>query len=323
MNLTTGIIKDLCKNVFVKHFITAFILLFILPGCGNKGAGKVGGEDDPESTVRNRIEVSVVSPRIGTISQSETFNATTVYMLSDAVRAPINGYIRKVNVTSGQMVKEGDVLFSMQSKEASAMNIIKDTTLHINGTVLVKATQSGIVKNIDRQLGDYVQDGDELCNIANSSSLVFILDVPFELRCYIKDGVTYTVTLPDGEPLKTHITARIPEMDKAVQMERYVLQASSALNLPAGLIANVKIPTNIQNDAVILPKSAILCNEAQVNFWVMKLLHDSLAIKVLIDKGAETKDSVQIKNPAFTKDDKILITGNYGMPDTALVKVTH
>jgi hypothetical protein len=48
-----------------------------------------------------------------------------------------------------------------------------------------------------------------------------------------------------------------------------------------------------------------------------------MAIKVPISKGAETSDSVEIKSPIFSKDDKILISGNYGIPDTALVKVLH
>lgn len=321
MNLIIGIIKNSRNTIFLKHFVAAFMLFILFSGCSNNGGGSP--DDDSASTgVKGKIEVNVTSPRMGSITQYETLNATTVYMLSAAVRSPLNGYIRKMNVTPGQVVKEGNVLFSMQSKEAAAMNGIKDTSLHISGDILVKATEAGIVKTIDRQLGDYVQDGDELCIIANSSSLVFMLDVPFEMHSYVKEGKTYMVTLPDGESIKTTVTSRIPEMDKTVQMERYVLRTSSPLNLPEGLIASVKIPINIQSNALILPKSAILCDETQVQYWVMKLVHDSLAIKVPVDKGAETKDSVQIKSPAFSENDKILINGNYGLPDTALVQVT-
>ncbi len=318
MNLITGII-----NRNRKYFLLAtFISFAMLQGCHHSGADKAAtDDDDSESAIRSKIDVTVISPRIGSISEYETLNATTVYMLTDVVRAPVNGYIRKVNVTAGQVVKTGDILFSIQNKEAAAMNIVKDTTLHINGTLFVKATEAGIVKSIARQVGDYVQDGDELCNIANDASLVFMLDVPFEMHPFVKEGGAYMVTLPDGESIETHITSRIPEMDKAVQMERYILRASTQLSLPSGLIASVKIPTSNQNDAIILPKSAILCNETQAQFWVMKLVRDSLAIKVPIEKGAETKDSVQIKSPSFSKDDKILISGNYGIPDTALVKV--
>ena len=64
-----------------------------------------------------------------------------------------------------------------------------------------------------------------------------------------------------------------------------------------------------------------MCDETQTQFWVMKLVKDSLAIKIPIEKGAETKDSVQIVKPVFSVNDKIVISGNYGLADTALVKV--
>ncbi len=323
MNLTFGIIKQKGIINLLKYFLGFYLLLILASGCNHEGRK---GDDDDESTssvVKGKIEVTVTTIRIGKISQYETLNATTSYLLNASVRAPMGGYIRKVNVTPGQLVKEGDVLFTVQSKEAAAMKGIKDTSLHFNGTTVVKATETGIVKTISRQLDDYVQDGDELCTIANGSSLVLMLDVPYEMRKSINIGGSYTVTLPDGETLETHITSRIPEMDKAVQMERYVLRGSAPLSLPSGLIASVKIPTKSEDNAVIVPKSAVLCNETQSQFWVVKLFHDSLAIKIPIEKGAETKDSVQLVKPVFTTRDKILVSGNYGLADTALVKVTR
>jgi len=294
--------------------------LIAVIGC--KHAAKDDDDADSGDAKTNaRIEVKVTNPRIGTISESITMNATTVFLLNDVVRAPIAGYIRKINVTPGQNIKQGDVLFSLQSKEAAA--IPADSLFPSRGMILVKATESGIVKSVDRQQGDYMQDGDPLCTIANSSSLVFMMDVPFESRRFIKSGSNCTIALPDGESLQAHIASQIPEMDKSVQMERYVLRATASLTLPEGLIASVKIPTSSKANATILPKTAVLSDETQTEFWVMKLVHDTLAIKTTIEKGIETKDSMEIKNPAFAKDDKILISGNYGVPDTAHVKVVQ
>jgi biotin carboxyl carrier protein len=319
MSLITGIIKQVRSNLLL---LLAFASLVLIAGCGNKPGAK-DDDDESSSKVTGKIEVQVTPIRIGTISQAENLNATTVYQLNDIVRAPISGYIRKMNVTPGQSVKEGDILFSMQTKEAAAMGAIKDTLFGTKGTILVKATEAGIVKSINRQLGDYVQDGDELCTIANNASLVFELDVPFEIRHYIKEGTSYTITLPDGSSVQTHITSQVPGMDKAVQMEKFILRSSSTLNLPEGLIGTVRIPTVTQTKATILPKAAVLSNETQTEFWVMKLVHDSTAIKVDIEKGLETKDSVQVTSPVFSDKDKILISGNYGLPDTVLVKVSN
>ena len=70
-----------------------------------------------------------------------------------------------------------------------------------------------------------------------------------------------------------------------------------------------------------LPRSALLTDETETNFWVMKLIDSSTAVKVPVKKGIESGDRVEIDSPIFDPDDKILVTGNYGLPDTAKVKV--
>jgi hypothetical protein len=40
-----------------------------------------------------------------------------------------------------------------------------------------------------------------------------------------------------------------------------------------------------------------------------------------VTKGIETNDRIEILKPQFSVNDKILLTGNYGLPDTAKVKV--
>jgi hypothetical protein len=44
-------------------------------------------------------------------------------------------------------------------------------------------------------------------------------------------------------------------------------------------------------------------------------------VKVSVKKGLETSDWVEILEPRFAPGDKVLVTGNYGLPDTARVKV--
>ena len=53
--------------------------------------------------------------------------------------------------------------------------------------------------------------------------------------------------------------------------------------------------------------------------WVMKMIDSVTAVKVPVVKGIETSDRVEILRPQFSPNDKILLTGNYGLPDTAKV----
>jgi hypothetical protein len=56
-------------------------------------------------------------------------------------------------------------------------------------------------------------------------------------------------------------------------------------------------------------------------FWVMKLINDSTAVKVLVKTGLKNKDVVIISEPLFSSTDRILSSGNYGLADTAFVNV--
>jgi biotin carboxyl carrier protein len=57
-------------------------------------------------------------------------------------------------------------------------------------------------------------------------------------------------------------------------------------------------------------KKAVLGDETQTEFWVMKLINDSTAIKVVIRKGYENNDEVEITEPDFLESDRIVLTGN-------------
>ena len=53
----------------------------------------------------------------------------------------------------------------------------------------------------------------------------------------------------------------------------------------------------------------------------MKLINDSTAVKVPIKKGIESQGKIEITEPVFTANDKIIQTGNYGLEDTARVTI--
>jgi len=53
----------------------------------------------------------------------------------------------------------------------------------------------------------------------------------------------------------------------------------------------------------------------------MKMIDSVTAVKVPIRKGIETNERVEILSPPLGPGDKILLTGNYGLGDTAKVKI--
>jgi len=51
----------------------------------------------------------------------------------------------------------------------------------------------------------------------------------------------------------------------------------------------------------------------------MKLINDTTAIKITVKKGFENNEEVEITDPELLRTDRIILTGSYGLPDTARV----
>lgn len=49
----------------------------------------------------------------------------------------------------------------------------------------------------------------------------------------------------------------------------------------------------------------------------MQLINDSTVVKDTIQKGIETGKNVEVISPKFNSADKVLLSGQFGLPDTA------
>jgi multidrug efflux pump subunit AcrA (membrane-fusion protein) len=128
--------------------------------------------------------------------------------------------------------------------------------------------------------------------------------------------------LPDGKKMMARISSAMPIVDSASQTQNIILKVNEK-NLPINLIGRVRVIKTEKANAISLPKQSVLSDETQTNFWVMKLIDDSTAAKVPVTKGLEINDRIEIVSPKFLTSDKFLLTGNYGLADTARIKIVE
>jgi len=297
------------------------VLLFSCKGGADKAAG-----DDEDAAVKAITPVTITTVNDSTMVDFIDLNATSAFLQKGYVKANANGYIQKVNAELGHFVNKGDILFTIKTKEAqsigNSINIL-DTTFKFSGENKIKASEHGYITGMSHQTGDYVQDGEQLAVISDRSSFVFLLQLPYELRAYVKNGQDVQLTLPDGTKMIGRATSSMPSVDTAAQTQSIVLKINSDKPIPENLIAKARIIKSAKSNAASLPKSAILSNETQTEFWVMKLMDATTAVKTPVKKGIEAGDRVEILSPKFSAQDKIVVTGNYGLADTAKVKVVQ
>ena len=306
------------NNHYLKYPLF-FASLALLTACGNPPPDAAATDAPPPKTL-----VDTTTITIRDIRQEERFPATTFYPESNKLASPIAGYILRSPQEAGEAVGNGQLLFTIETKEHRAINAdpdLKKSDLAKMGVVSVHAPSGGIILTLDQRKGDFVSEGSTLCTIARSDKIGFRLSVPYEFNNFVKIGTNCIIELPDKTRIPGQVAENLSTAAITSQTQTFLVKPLKSVGLPERLNVTIIVQTEGSAQAAVLPKTAILTNETMDEFWVMKLVNDSTAVKTPVTLGLTSGESVQVKTPVFTKEDRILTEGNYGLEDTALVKI--
>ncbi len=304
-----------------KQIISFIFFVCVFTACKSKTKVEVVTEEKKET---GATPVTLTEPTTGNMSETIELNATSVFLLKTFVKSSATGYLRLVNASMGRYVSRGQELFIVRTKEAQSLgNTITslDSSLHFDGSIHIKSPGTGYISQLNYQSGDYVQDGEQLATITDNRSFAFLLALPYELKPYIAANRQLQLKLPDGTFLNGYVAMAMPTVDSVSQTQSHVIKVNTSRQIPENLIAKVTLTKQAKTNTVSLLKSAVLTDETQTQFWIMRMIDSVTAVKVPVKKGLETADKVEILSPLLHATDKILLTGNYGLPDTARVTV--
>ena len=305
----------------MKNTIKLFTLLscIVLASCGGHQ------EVVTEQTLLPKTPVEITTIQYGSVDDELLLFGTTIYLKRNMVTSPIPAFITNVRIKLGDKVNQGDVLYELESKERRALgnNMSKvDTSLTNFGIIKVKASASGIISTLDKQQpGDYVLEGMQLCTIAESSDLAFQVNVPYEFTPFAKQGTSCSIVLPDNSIHQATLTKPLTAMNVLAQTQTILAKTNENLFLPENMIVKVIVSKSTKDKKQILPKACVLTDEMMKEYWVMKLSNDSTAVKIPVTIGNKSTQKIEIISPQFNPNDKIISNGNYGLSDTALVKI--
>jgi multidrug efflux pump subunit AcrA (membrane-fusion protein) len=299
------------KNKYLLFVLS--LLLMVFSSCVKKES------EETETSIKG-VEVTAGSPVTTKMNEYLDLNANTFFLSQEIVRATFPGFILKTNKNLGDHVKKGELLFTIKTKEASASDSIYLEN-QFNGMVNIYARSNGILTELSYQTGDYVTESDRLALILDPSSLRIMLNVPFQYSNNVSGSDSYLIKLPDKKEFTAKVVKKLPSIDIVNQTQSFILEPNASINVPANLNLIVKIPLKTLVNAVALPKSAVVTNETESEFWVMKIINDSTAVKLDIQKGIETDSLVQIKEPVLSANDRFVTEGAYGLPDTVNILI--
>ena len=273
----------------------AIIIMLLIAGVYQSCKSSTDNSDEdvaPEDAV---TPVTITHPMHGNINETVELNARSAFMLKTFVKSNAIGYLQSSGIQIGAYVKKGQTLFTIKTKEAVALgNTINnlDPSLHFEGVTAIKSPISGYITQLTSTAGSYVQDGEQLAEITDLSSFVFLLDLPYELKPYLSQNKLLMLHLADSTILTGYIQSALPTVDSIAQTQRYIIKVKTDKLIPENLIAKVLLIKQQINNAALLPKPAVLSNEEQSGFWIMRLINDSIAVKITIKKGIESGNAI-------------------------------
>jgi HlyD family secretion protein len=297
-------------------FISCTVALFLI-SCSSKKST----EDEESQTIITSI--TTTQPTIQGFTDYIQVNGNTQFQKKLVLRSTITGYIISIPWKTGDHISSGTLFCSIKTKEQDALKNVdsrepslKQFQIPLN----VFANASGIFTAVNYSKGDFVNEGDILATITDPSSMVLVVNVPYEYHQLVYKGRSCSVTFPDGKIIQATIQEEVPFVDVNSQTQSFLIRFPGNQLLPENMNLIIHIPVKQKQNAVSLPLEAIQTNETQDEFWVMKLANDSLAIRVPVTVGLQ-KDSLREIISGVGINDRIIVKGAYGLTDSSLVKI--
>lgn len=303
------------KANFISIF-TTLLIITMLSACKKNIS--------PVSNKKAAIEVTAVPVNRQVIKEYLTFNGVTVYQRKEDIRANVTGYISGMRFKIGDKINIGQVFAYVRTKEQDALRDavkIDSSLAKFISPITIRSNATGVIKSLNINTNDYVAEGDIIASVVQPKSLVVQVNVPYEYEDDVQMDANCEVLLPNGEILNAKITDVLPTVDPVSQAQTFLINLPDAEDLPENLNVQVKLVQKESSNSLSIPKKALQTNELLTEYWVMKVVNDSLALKTKVIPGLKNDSIIQIEAGDIRINDLVIRDGAYQMQDSTIVKV--
>lgn len=189
----------------------------------------------------------------------------------------------------------------------------------------IKAPLSGIVSVRDVNLGQRVNTGMKVYQIARLEERIAVVQVPEREVGVVKRNQPvklYSDVIKDGQGKNIQFSGKVkrvaPVIDPNSGTFKVTIQVEDNDRLKPGMFVNVQIETDLKQNALLIPKATIVYDNDRKFVYVV---NDSTVTKKDVFQGYEDSYYVETLNSAFNEGDKVVIIGQEGLKDNAKVKI--
>jgi HlyD family secretion protein len=331
----------------VKLLTAAAIVLlaaFTSMAChGKEAEGKTDGKADEakaapaaEATPAVSVPVRVAAVARRTLADTISASGHTSSLAQQKIKAPFAGTLTELSVTDGDPVHAGQTLGSVVSRDSeAALNGAREmerqartdaekadagraVALAEKGLVRanIVSPSTGTVVAHSAVRGDRVSEDQELLTVADSSSFVFIADVPQNDLTRIRPGQAAIVELAGrGERVAGAVHDVLPGANAAdytipVRVDLTGLKAAP----PIGLFGTARITVAEHRDVPIVPEAALIRDDVAGTVRVATV-QQGRAHWIDVSPGLRSEGVVEITAPPIEAGQTVVVAGQVGLAE--------
>jgi multidrug efflux pump subunit AcrA (membrane-fusion protein) len=288
------------------------------------------------------VPVRVAFPRRGDLVQFVTAPGRTSVLWQDKIRAPFTGTLTELLVTDGDAVRQGQRLGTIVSRDSEAAltgaremarqaktdaerrDAARAMSLAERGLVQAPLLSSadGVVLSHAAAAGERLSEGQEILSVADSSSIVFVADTPQSELARIRPGQPAEIDLAGRPaPVAGVVHDVLPGANAAdFTVPVRVDMRGVSRTPPLGLFGHARITVAERHGVLLIPEEAVIRDDVHGTTRIA-LVGDRRAHWVDVTPGGETAGSVEIVSPALSPTDRVIVSGQVGLPEGAAVVV--
>jgi membrane fusion protein (multidrug efflux system) len=179
---------------------------------------------------------------------------------------------------------------------------------------------TGVVGNRLRKPGDRIQPSDQLFTVINLEEMIAVVYVPErEIERISKGQEAYLFS----DNLKNkRFPGWIKRVSPAVDPQSGTFKVTVGVKnvdnkLRPGIFVNVHIITETHDEAVLIPKTAVVYENENMNVYVVR---DSIARKIQLNAGFQNYQYIEALSQ-ISDGDKVIVVGQAGLKDSTKVKI--
>jgi multidrug efflux pump subunit AcrA (membrane-fusion protein) len=316
------------------------LVLLTLAAC-HGGSGAENAKPAPPETPSG-TPVQVAAVELASLAKTVSAPGRTVALVQRKIRAPFAGTLTELSVVVGDTVQRGEKVGAVVARDSEAAvtgaeEMLRDAKTAAARTdaerALALARQNRVVSPlrswaagvvIDRvaAAGDRVAEDQELVTVADVSSLVFAVDLAQSDLVQVRPGQGVEVALAGrGEPLRGVVHGFLANADPANSTAPIRVDLTSPpAALVAGLFGTARITVARHARVPVVPRSAVLTDDVSGVRRLAEVIGGK-AHWIEVQTGLSDEGRVEINRPSLTAGTQVIVSGQVGLPEGALVAV--